>query len=661
MTAGKASSDQGAERFDDLYWTGESEPITEGDEFLREIVAGAEMPVLLAALAAALGDTSGLRAELRPPLTPMDTEPVPHGGMTAEQLRQAREVAVEGLRTLRDRRITTVDKLSQPALDEIFGYLTDGREEWFAMLSHELDLAPEKGGKAAWNYEEAAGNRDFTTLVVGAGVAGIAAAYRFAQAGLPYTHIEATPAIGGTWAKNTYRGVRLDTPTFGYSYSFAQRGDWPHQFAEGGEIRDYLQDVADRAHLTEAIEFETRLLRLRWDEDARVWEATTQGPDGTEQTRVFQAVVSGLGLLDHPNIPDFPGADIFRGVTMHSQEWRHDIDLAGKRVAVIGTGASAYQIVPAIVGEVSSLVVFQRSAPWMLPAPNYHDTVTDAFAWFTSKVPHYAQWFRLWTTLTGIEGRAHTVTAEEGWEGAPLSISRKNQELREYLTERVESQLEGRPDILAHAIPGYPPGAKRMLRDNAVWLPALREEKTTLVTAGVDRFTENGIVDGDGVEHPVDVVIYATGFTPADLLEGVEVIGRDGVELQDFWAGDARAYNGIMVSGFPNLFLIYGPNVGGVVQGSLHFMLERAVEFSITAIHELLEREVAAIDVRREALDRFVAWVDAGNRQKAWGQPYVRTWYQNSLGRVVAIWPYTNIEYFDITEKIDPADHEFIA
>ncbi|MFP3462524.1 NAD(P)/FAD-dependent oxidoreductase [Arthrobacter globiformis] len=648
-------------QFDDLYWEPSTEPIVEDDAELENIVAQAELPVLLATIAAALGDTSFLTSDLQPPLTLVDTQPHPHGGMSAEQQELARSLALEGLRQLRDRGVTTVGMLGESAVTDLLGYLSGGREHWYPSLKHELDLAADKGGAPDWQFDEVADGRDFPVLIIGAGIAGIAAAYRYSQAGMPFTVVEDAPTLGGTWAKNTYPGVRLDTPTFGYSYSFAQRGDWPHQFAEGGDVLDYVRDVAVRAGLVESIEFSTRLVRLLWDEESRIWKATTRRSDGQEQVRTFAAVVSALGQLDRPNVPDFPGVESYRGVTMHSQEWSHDVDYRGKRVAVIGAGASAYQIVPALADEVAGLVLFQRSAPWMLPAPNYHDGVSGTFDWLRRKVPHYAQWYRLWVTLQGIPGRIHTVTAEDGWQGAPLSVSAKNQEVREVLIERLQEQFADRPELLENAIPNYPPGAKRMLRDNGVWAAALKSGSTTVVTAGIDRFTESGIVDNDGVEHQVDIVVFATGFKPSDYLDEVEVVGRGGVEIHDFWKGDARAYNGVTVPGFPNFFLLYGPNVGGVVGGSLHFMIERAVEFSLKAVHEVLRRGASAIDVTPEALDRFVDWVDAGNRRMAWGQPYVRSWYQNAHGRVSQVWPYTNVEYWEATETVRADDHEFLA
>ena len=648
-------------RFDDLYWEPRADPIVEDDGFLARIIAQAELPVLLVAIAAALGDTSSLSTDLQPPLSPVDTQPHPHGGMSADQQERARAVALAGLRELRDNGITTVDLLPDEIITDLLSFLTAGREHWYGSLKHELDLAADKGGAPQWHFNDVADGREFPVLIVGAGIAGVAAAHRYKQAGVPFVVVEDAPMLGGTWAKNSYPGVRLDTPTFGYSYSFAQRGDWPHQFAKGGDVLDYVRDVAERAGIVEDIEFSTRLNRLRWDERARRWAATTRDAAGKEQTRSFAAVVSALGQLDRPHIPHFEGIDQYSGVTMHSQEWSHEADYAGKCVAVIGTGASAYQIVPALAADVEKLVLFQRTAPWMLPAPNYHDRVTDAFTWLRRKVPHYAQWNRLWATVQGIPGRLHTVTAEEGWAGAPLSVSRKNHEVREVLTGLLAAQFAERPDLLAHAVPNYPPGAKRMLRDNGVWAAALKSPHSTVVTAGIERFSEHGIIDNLGVEHEVDIVVFATGFKPSDYLDEVEVIGRDGVEIHDFWKGDARAYNGITVPGFPNFFLIYGPNVGGVVAGSLHFMIERAVEFSLKSVYEILQRGVSAIDVRPAALDRFVDWIDAGNRRMAWGQPYVHTWYQNAHGRVSQVWPYTNVEYWQITEAVSESDHEFIA
>ena len=643
---------------DDLFFEPAAEPITEDDAFLADLVARADLPTLLAALAAGLRDPELVPAEVSPPLTPVDTAAHPHGGMTPAQQTAARALALDGLRRMRDTGTRRVAPLDDALADRILGFLAGGRTAWIPFLRHDLDLV-DKRAAPDWRADALAPGRDHPILVVGAGVSGITAAYRSLQTGLPVTIIEAADDLGGTWLKNDYPGVRLDTATFGYAYSFAQKPDWAHQYATGPEVQAYLRDVAARAGIAARIEVSTRLVRAVWDEATHRWRVTTEAPDGVRE-REFGAVFAALGQLDVPSIPDFPGRGDYRGDQMHSQEWDHGIRLAGRRVAVIGTGASAYQIAPAIVDEVAELRVFQRSAPWMLPAPNYHEPVTDAFAWLVRKVPHYGQWFRLWTIVLGTEGRFHTTRVDPDWPGIPASVSATNARVRDDLIARMRAQYTTRPELLEAAIPDYPPGAKRMLRDNGVWAAAMQHERTRLVTSPIERFEATGIRTADGEHHEVDVVVYATGFKPADFLEGVEIVGRGGVELHEFWGGDARAHNGVAVPGFPGFFILYGPNINGVVGGTLHFMLERSIEYSLKVVRATLAGGHRALDVTRAALDRFVARVDAENRAHAWGQPWVRTWYQNRFGRVTSIWPFSNQDYFEATEAVDLDDYETI-
>lgn len=639
-------------QIDDVYWRDEYTPITEDDAFLERIVAEADLPSLLTALAALTGDHTLIPAELRPPLPPVDTTPPAHGGMSEAAQARARELALPALKRVRDERLTRPRLLEPGEARTIVDFITGGASaEDSALMMHELDLVTQRPGAPTWHVDEVAPDRDFDVAIIGTGMSGIAAMYRLKQAGVRFVAFEKHPEAGGTWWANTYPGVRLDTPTFGYSFSFAQRADWPHAYAEGAEIEAYAVEIVDRAKLREHVEFDTEVVSMTWDQASATWEVVVRR-DGVEQHRRFHAVVAATGQLEKPNIPEMSGQDDFRGVQMHSARWDHDVDLTGKRVAVVGTGASAYQIVPSIIDRVAHLDVFQRSGPWTVPAPNYHDSTPPALAWLSEHVPHYGQWVRFQTFWGARTGRLHTVEVDPEW-GRTDSVSATNLRVREALTAIMREQWADRPDMLDVVVPTYPPGGKRMLRDNGVWVHALHREHADLVTSPIRRFTSEGIVTADGEQHLVDVVIYATGFKASDYLDPIVVTGPSGRTLKEHWNGDATAWAGVAVPGFPNLFLIQGPNTNYVVHGQFHFMIECGVGFTIEAIHQLLRRGAGSLEVEQEALDRFVAWIDRGNAERAWGQPQVRTWYKNSRGRVSQVWPYSHLEYWTLTRGAD--------
>lgn len=645
-------------KVDDVYWRDDYSPIDASDEELARIVAGADLPSLLTALAAVTGDHALIPTHLRPPWPPVETTPKPQGGLSESAQAEARELALAGLKRVRDEQLTKPRALFPEEARAIVEFITGGAGEAdAALMMHELDLVTDRPGAPRWRFEDVAPDRDFEVAVIGTGMSGIAAMYRLKQAGVPFVVFEKNPEVGGTWWANTYPGVRLDTPTFGYSFSFAQRADWRSAFAEGAEIEEYAVEIVDRAQLREHVEFDTEVVSMTWDEESSAWEVVVRR-DGVEQVRRFHAVIAATGQLEKPNVPSFPGQDDFRGVQMHSARWNHDVDLSGKRVAVVGTGASAYQIVPSIVDDVAHLDVFQRSGPWTVPAPNYHDPTPEPVAWLCEHLPHYGQWFRFQAFWGARTGRLHTVKVDPEWDRTD-SVSEVNLRVRETLTEIMRKQWAAKPEMLDIVVPDYPPGGKRMLRDNGVWAEALHQEHTRVVTAGIERFTPDGIVTADGEEHPVDVVIYATGFKASDYLDPIVVTGPSGKTLKEHWNGDATAWAGVAVPGFPNLFLIQGPNTNYVVNGQFHFMIECGVEFTTEAIHQLLRREMAAVEVTQEALDRFVDWIDRGNAERAWGQPQVQTWYKNSHGRVSQVWPFSHLEYWELTRGAD-FDADFV-
>ncbi|WP_394160841.1 flavin-containing monooxygenase [Galactobacter valiniphilus] len=644
---------------DDLYHREAYAPIEADDATLERIVAGAELPPLLVALASVTGDFSILREDLRPPQPLMDTVGFPHGGMSPEQIATARELALAALKRVRDEGLTSARLLSEEEAHLVTDFVTNGADPAYRpLLEHDMALAPHANGRPRWSVEEVAPGTTYRAAVIGAGVAGMATAYRLRQAGIEVTMFEKGHDIGGTWWKNTYPGVRLDTPNFAYSFSFAQRDDWPAQFSPGAEIHDYTTAVGQRGGLYDGVVFGAEVSTLTWVEADGQWEVA-YAVDGEERAERFEAVFTAVGQLDRPKIPQTPGMESFKGVHMHSAQWDHSIDLTGKRVAVVGTGASAYQIVPAIVDHVQSLTVFQRSSPWMLPTPFYYEDMPEAVGYLSEHLPHFGQWLRLWQHWLGVEGRQHHTAVDPEWtkEG---SISAVHDRVQEQLRALLREQYAGRPDLLAKVTPDYIMGGKRMLRDNGVWAASLKKPQTTLVTSGMDHFVPEGLVDADGVLHELDVVLYATGFEASDFLEPLKITGRGGQDLHARWGGDAKAYLGLHVPGFPNLFIVSGPNTGHVVNGSLFSMIEYALEYSLDEIRLTLEHGYTALDLREDTLEDFYEVLDAANATKAWGQPEVHTWYKNRFGRVSQIWPLPVLEYWNMTRAVNPEDYEVI-
>lgn len=646
---------------DDLYWRDQYEAITEDDAFLREVVDGSDLPALMVALAAVTRDFSLLRDDLRPPQPPADIMGLPHGGMNSQQQEQARELAFAALKRVRDEKLTCVGTLTEAQAQDILTWITNAANpEYHPMLMHDMALVEGQGGKPKWNFRDIAIGRDFSVAVIGSGVSGMAAAYRLKQAGVPYAVFEKGHTVGGTWWKNTYPGVRLDTPNYAYSFSFAQRDDWPQQFSQGPEIFEYTRQVAERGGILENIEFNTEVTSADYDEGTGLWNVDTIDAGGRPVTRRFNAVITAVGQLDRPKYPDVDGRESFAGIQMHSAEWDNSVDVTGKRVAVIGTGASAYQIVPAIVDQVSALTVFQRSSPWMLPTKGYYDDMPDSVQWLVRKLPHYGQWLRFWQHWLGVEGRQHTAVAEPGW-NKPGSVSAVNEKVRRELTEMLATQYQDRPDLLAKVTPNYIVGGKRMLRDNGVWAESLKKPQTTLVTEGLERMVPEGIVTKDGVLHEVDVIVYATGFQASEFLEPLQITGRKGTDLHEYWGGDAKAFAGITVPNFPNLFMVTGPNTGHVVNGSLYSMIEYGVEYILEAIRIIVENDLKSLDLKQEVLDGFIEKLDAASATKAWGHPSVQTWYKNRFGRVSQIWPYPVVDFWKITRTVNLDDYNQLA
>ncbi|MEX0948621.1 MAG: NAD(P)/FAD-dependent oxidoreductase [Acidimicrobiia bacterium] len=633
--------------------------IVESDDEIRSALELAEVPPLLPALAYLTGDLSLLQEELRP--DPM-LMALPQGGLSAEQQSTARALALETLVGFRDGGCRSAPPPSDDELRRIMEFCVGGADmaDYVPLLSEELALLGADRRGPVWRKVDIAPDSEFRVAIIGAGMSGLLAAHRLHTAGVDFVVIEKNDEVGGTWYENSYPGCRVDNPNHNYSYSFAQRHDWPGHFSSQQVLLDYFRHCANDFGLREHIRFGTEVISATWSEADARWTLRVNTEGGSEETIEANAVISAVGQLNRPSFPPINGRDSFEGPTFHSARWDHTLDLRGKRVAVIGTGASAVQFVPEIAETVEHLFVFQRTPPWMGPTPEYHDQVPDGLRWLYAHVPSYSEWNRFWIFWKMGDGALPGVRVDPDWARGPSSVSATNEMMRAMLTAYLESEFGDRPDLLAKVVPTYPVGAKRVLRDNGVWAGALKRDNVDLVTEPIREITPSSVVTDDGVEHTVEVIIYGTGFQASKFLMPMTVTGRNGVDLHELWGDDARAYLGIAVPGFPNLFCLYGPNTNIVINGSIVYFSECEVRYVLGCIELLLGGHHRALDVRKDVHDAYNERVDAENRKMAWGWSDVNSWYKSASGRVSQNWPFSLLEFWQRTLRPDPTDYELI-
>ena len=632
-------------------------PITADDATIAAALERADVPSLLVTIAHLTGDLSLLEGDVRPRTIWRD----PYMGVTAEQRARVRAHALEVLKAYRDGALSLPAPPAPEQLRRMMSFLTGESvsDHYLEFLISELGLDGADGYTVpALEALPAAQRAAFHVVVVGAGMSGILAAYRLAQAGISYTVIEKDADVGGTWLQNSYPGCRVDTPNHTYSYSFVPH-DWPQFFSTRDVLRDYFQRCATQFGIRDRIRFNTEVEQLALDEEAGIWRVRIRDAAGAVETLRANAVISAVGQLNRPKLPNLPGIDSFGGDWFHTGLWNHAVDLCGKRIGVIGTGASAFQAVPEIAQSAGQVLLFQRTPPWVNPRPEYHDFISEGKHWLLNHVPYYAKWYRMLQFWLTCEGALAFVVREEGWSD-PLSVGPANRKLREFLVEHLAKSLKDDPELLAKCIPQYPPGGKRMVHDNGTWFSTLKRDNVELIDDPVAQVTATGVVTAGGRAYDADVLIYATGFHTTRFLWPMEVIGRGGADLRQTWNGEPRAYKGITLPGFPNLFCMYGPNTNVVVNSSIIVFSECEMRYILSSIRLLLESGHRALDCKREVHDAYNRWIDAGNLQAAWGASNVKSWYKNESGRVTQNWPFSVHEFWQQTRSADPADYHFL-
>jgi len=485
--------------------------------------------------------------------------------------------------------------------------------------------------------------RESDTVVVGTGFSGLGMAIRLRTDGRDdFVVLEKADDLGGTWRDNTYPGCACDVPSHLYSYSFAQNPGWTRSFSGQPEILDYLRGIAERHDLLRSIHFGVAVTGARWDADEQRWHVATAAGDDY----VCRYLVAGVGALHLPHTPELPGVGSFRGERFHSARWNHDYDLTGKRVAVIGTGASAIQFVPRIAPHVAELHLFQRTAPWVMPKPD-HPMPSWARTVF-DQVP-LAQ--RAYRTLLYwmLEARAIGFNNHHGLLKVAQRVAERN--IRRHVDD---------PRLRAELTPDYLLGCKRVLISNDYY-PTFARDNVHLVTDRIADVREHSIVDSTGVRREVDAIIYGTGFHVTDAFDHLDITGRDGLALNELWAAHGmQTYKGITVRGFPNAFFLLGPNTG-LGHNSVVLMIESQIRYVSAAMRLADRRGAGAMEVTEAAQRDFQADIQGRLRRGIWTQGGCTSWYLDAEGVNRTIWPGFTFQYRAGTREVDQAAYEFTA
>ncbi len=485
--------------------------------------------------------------------------------------------------------------------------------------------------------------KNFHVTIIGAGMGGLNAALQMKRAGIPFDVIEKNDEVGGTWYENHYPGARVDTPSRGYTNLIAVDYPYPRAFGTNEDCQNIFEWISHHFNLRKDIAFNTEVRSLTWDDESGEWEIVTSGPEG-EKTQRANAVISGVGLLARPNIPNVEGMDEFQGQAWHTARWPRDADLRGKKVAVIGTGCTGYQMIPVLAKtEGIELTVFQRTPQWIFPVPGYTSDSKPELLWLDRNFPFHANFLRFKTIYGSGPDFVKMFDIDPDFDD-PYSVSPAGAEARERAIQFLKSKISD-PGLVETMIPEHPVWSARPVvvdPDDCV-LDTIQQDNVTLVPQGIKRINKTGIVAADGTQHDVDVIVFATGFKAHDVLWPMKVIGKNGRDIEEVWKDEgARAYLGAMVPEFPNLFMLYGPNTnGGLGVPQYH---EVTTRYILKCLEELILEGKKSVDVKEDAYWRYAREVDEGNAKKVWSDPRGNSYWWSSYGRSVTNTPFTGYE-----------------
>ena len=620
-------------------------------------VEAANLPTLLAVLVHLTGDLQWLESKYAPSrakgLSDNDT-----GDLPASVQAEVRAAAAEAIVAWAQGRVPQLVDPDPALLVRILSFvlgepIPDGYGE---MIAFEL-----RSGSTTERPTPAPAlpTLPLTAIVIGAGMSGLCASVELANAGIEHVVLERHHSVGGTWLENRYPGCGVDVPSHLYSYSFAPN-DWTMYFALRDEIHAYFERIADDFGVRPRIRFGTSVEKATWDESTNEWIVETVDGDGMRTLLRASVVISAVGAFNKPRIPSVPGFSDFAGPSVHTAQWpTAGVDLDGRRVAVIGNGASAMQVVPAIADRVSELHVFQRSAHWTAPFEKFRVAVPDDVQFLLREMPLYRLWYRIRLSWAFNDRSYDALQKDPNWPHPERSLNPINEGHRRALTRYIEDEVGDRADLLPHVLPDYPPFGKRMLLDNG-WYRTLRRPHVHLVHDPVASVGADFVVTTAGEKVPADVLIWATGFDVVHFLAPMEIRGIGGRSLHEVWQGDdARAYLGTAVPGFPNFFCLYGPNTQFGHGGSLVFVVERQMHYVRSILEAMVREGATSAEVRTDVHDAYNERIDRAHEAMVWTHQGMDTYYRNSKGRVVVNNPFRIVDVWRDTEAAKADDFVF--
>ena len=630
------------------------QPFTATDDEIAEALLDVSIPTLMLSLVHMSGDPSLIRGDLKPAGLFLNEV---QGYMSEEDKAAVRKIALEVIADYRDRGCPEPEPVSAELLHEMMQWLVcePVPAEYVPMVLEEMEL----DGRDARATGEVAENarEDFPVVVIGCGESGLLAGVRLKDAGIPFTIVEKNAGVGWTWSQNTYPCARADVGNHFYCYSFEPTDHWTHFFAEQPELQAYFQGVMDKYEIAPHVVWETEVTEAAWNDSDATWTVHMRDRNGVTTELTARAVISAVGQLDRPHTPQIKGQQDFAGPAFHSNEWDHSVDLRDKKVAMIGAGASGFQIAPTIAPDVNSLTVFQRTAQWMFPNPNYHEQVGAGVQWALRHLPFYGRWYRFLIFWPGCDKGLDAARVDPDYPDQQTAVSEINEITRIMFTEWITSQVGDDEELRAKVVPDYPATGKRTLQDNGSWLKTLTRDNVELVRTGIDHIEADAIVTEDGTRYPADVIIYATGFEHTKMLWPMTIRGRGGEILSERWGERPSAYLGITIPDYPNFFCMNGPGTWLASGGSLIFHSECQMRYISECLELLIEGGHATIEPTVEKTTDWHERSQAEMSKMVWSQPTIKhSFFKNSYGEIHTLSPWRLVDYWTWTREPNRED-----